>query len=186
MKINYVTGNKNKLRFSNLMLNSFEIEVEQNELDINEIQGENYLEISTKKAQEAYRQLQKPLFITDTSWEIPDLNGFPGPYMKSVSKWFKSDDWLDLMKNKTNRTINAVDIIVYIDKNVQKVFIANLNCEFATELISGFEEYSTIHRLVKCERKYICEYTSKGESLPNESKVWEEFAEFLNSRVYAK
>jgi XTP/dITP diphosphohydrolase len=181
MKINYVTGNKNKLRFANLMLNKFGIEVEQNELEIHEIQGENYLEISTKKAEEAFAKLHEPLFITDTSWEIPALSGFPGPYMKSISKWFKAGDWLNLMKDKNDRTINAIDTIVYVDKNLKKVFTANLNCEFATEPVSGFEDHSTIHRLVKCEGKYICEYTSKGEGLPNESKAWEEFAGFLKS-----
>jgi hypothetical protein len=135
------------------------------------------------KAEEVFAKLQQPLFITDTSWEILSLGGFPGPYMKSISKWFKAEDWLNLMKGKDDRTIKAIDIIVYIDKDVKKVFTANLNCEFASALISGFEDYSTIHRLVKCEGKYICEYTSKGEGLPNESKAWEEFAEFLKSKI---
>jgi hypothetical protein len=102
--------------------------------------------------------------------------------MKSVSKWFKVEDWLNLMKEKKDRTIKAIDIIVYIDKDIKKIFTANINCEFATELISGFEDYSTIHRLIKCEGKYICEYTSKGEGLPNESQAWEEFADFLKSK----
>jgi non-canonical purine NTP pyrophosphatase (RdgB/HAM1 family) len=182
MKINYVTGNKKKLKFANLTLKKFGIEVEQKELEVHEIQGENYLEISIKKAEEAFRQLQEPLFITDTSWEVPALSGFPGPYMKSISKWFRVEDWLNLMKDKKDRTINVIDIIVYIDKEITKIFTSNLNCEFATEPASGFEDYSIIHRLVKCEGKYICEYTSKGEGLPKESKAWEEFAEFLKSK----
>ncbi len=182
MKINYVTGNKNKLKFANLMMNKFGIEVEQRELDVHEIQGENYLEISTMKAEEAFAKLQEPLFITDTSWEIPALGSFPGPYMKSISKWFRTEDWLSLMKVKSDRTIKATDIIVYIDKDITKVFTANLNCEFATEPVSGFDDYSIIHRLVKCERRFICEYTSNGEGLPNESKAWEEFAGFLKSK----
>ena len=96
--VKYVTGNTNKLNFAKRMLSVFKIEIKQISLDIDEIQGENYLDISIDKAKKAFAIVGEPLFITDSAWEIPSLKGFPGPYMKSISKWFEIEDFLNLMR----------------------------------------------------------------------------------------
>jgi non-canonical purine NTP pyrophosphatase (RdgB/HAM1 family) len=104
MKIKYVTGNQIKINFAKKQLDKYNIEIEQVRLEIDEIQSEDKFAVTTDKAQKAFEILKSPLFVTDTFWEIPALNGFPGAYMKYVNKWFSSEDFLALMKNKENRT----------------------------------------------------------------------------------
>ncbi len=179
MKIKYVTGNANKYNFAKRMLPTFE--VEQVILDIPEIQGENYLEISIDKAKKAFQILQEPLFITDTSWEVPGLKGFPGPYMKSVSKWFEAQDFLNLMRDKKDKSIKLIDNIIYIDKSGVKNFECVLVGEFAEDVLEG--DGTVIHNLVKFGDKYIREYTKENAVIPGEGLAWEKFVEFLNNVV---
>jgi len=180
MKINYVTGNKNKFAFAERMLEHAGIILEQKNLDIPEIQDSDYHKISIDKAKKAFEILQEPLFITDSSWEIPALNGFPGAFMKYVNNWFTALDWLNLMKDKTDRKILAIDNIVYIDKNGWKKFEWVLEGEIANETYHiGSNE---LHKIVKFDGKYIEENNISGEKIQGEGKVWGEFAEFLKSK----
>ena len=82
MNISYVTGNKNKYENAKKFFEQYNIDVTQQSLSVPETQGSDSIEIATKKAEEAWKQLGKPLFINDATWIIPALKGFPGPYMK--------------------------------------------------------------------------------------------------------
>ena len=72
-------------------------------------------------AVEAYNALQSPLVVTDDSWIIPGLNGFPGPYMKQVNDWFTPDDWLHLTSGLADRRVILRQIIVYQDSTGQRL-----------------------------------------------------------------
>ncbi len=114
----YVTSNQNKIVTANKLLKPFGISVEGIKVDgIIEPQTDDILKISTLKAQQAFKKVQKPLIVSDGSWIIPGLNGFPGPYMAFVNKWFTSQDFLNLMKDKKNREIVLRECVTYIDKN---------------------------------------------------------------------
>ena len=117
MKIKYVTGNRLKIDYAHNKLKDFGIVLEQVVLDIQEIQSDDKFGVATDKAKKAFEIIQEPLFITDTFWEIPALNGFPGAFMKYVNKWFTPQDFLNLMNNKTDRRVLCYDQIVYIDKD---------------------------------------------------------------------
>ncbi len=119
-KLAFVTGNVEKFLLGEQTCRKAGIELEQVKLDIDEIQSENSEAIALDKAGKAFAMLGKPLIITDDSWAIPELGGFPGPYMKSINQWFKPQDLINLTAKLKDRTIILTQIIVYIDsKNTQ-------------------------------------------------------------------
>lgn len=97
-KILFATGNERKIGEAKAACDDFGIEVEQVDLDIDEIQAHDPTVIAKHKAQEAYKQVNEPVVVTDTSWNIPVLGGFPGGYMKDVSAWFEPQDFISLME----------------------------------------------------------------------------------------
>ncbi|MDY0097209.1 MAG: non-canonical purine NTP pyrophosphatase [Candidatus Dojkabacteria bacterium] len=122
----YITSNQNKIDTANRLLKPFNIEIEGLKVEgIVEPQTEDITEISKMKAQQAFEKVQKPLIVSDASWIIPSLNGFPGPYMHFVNKWFTSKDFLNLMKGKENREIILRECVTYIDKDNIKTFISD-------------------------------------------------------------
>ena len=95
----FSTGNTGKVSTAQSVCDMFDIQLVPAPVEIIEIQSETGEPIARHKAQEAYRQLQQPLVVTDDSWIIPGLNGFPGPYMKSMNEWFTPEIWLHLTKD---------------------------------------------------------------------------------------
>src|SRR6185437_9582637 len=88
--------------------------------------------IAEAKASEAFRQIGKPVVVTDTSWSIPVLCGFPGGYMKEVADWFEPKDFLHLMTGKANRSINFIETIAYQDEQQQHIFSQEFSGKFAS------------------------------------------------------
>ena len=83
-KIKIVTTND--LKFSHLK--SFlgdKFDCEKAELDIVEIQGSKE-EIIKEKLKTAFNYFKEPVLVDDTSLEIEELGGFPGPYIKDFVK----------------------------------------------------------------------------------------------------
>lgn len=117
-----VTGNTDKFGLGKKAFAKHDIELIQLAQDIDEIQGEDPQIIVRDKATKAFALVQKPLLVTDDSWSIPALNGFPGPYMKSVNHWFAPEDFIALMKGKTDRRIFLHQYIAYIDELETVIF----------------------------------------------------------------
>lgn len=105
MKIFYATTNIDKFTFAKVSLAQHDIQVEQCELELPELQTEDGAEIARQKAQDAFRQLGKPVLVSDDSWRIPALKGFPGPNMKQCNHYLVAQDWLRLMKGVQDRRI---------------------------------------------------------------------------------
>jgi non-canonical purine NTP pyrophosphatase (RdgB/HAM1 family) len=74
-----VTGNRGKIAEARLALGA---DLEAVELDLPEIQSLDLVEILRSKADEAWRQIGRPLVIEDVSLELAAFNGFPGPMIK--------------------------------------------------------------------------------------------------------
>lgn len=74
-----VTGNRGKIAEARLALGA---DLEAVELDLPEIQSLDLIEVLRAKADEAWRQIGRPLVIEDVSLELQALNGFPGPLVK--------------------------------------------------------------------------------------------------------
>ncbi|KAJ6094652.1 hypothetical protein N7467_002165 [Penicillium canescens] len=80
-KLNFITGNKNKLSEVRAILGNV-IEVDSQEVDVPEIQG-TIEEIAKEKARRAAEAINGPALTEDTALEFHALKGLPGPYIKS-------------------------------------------------------------------------------------------------------
>jgi len=118
----FATTNNRKIREAQAACKQFGIIIKQVKLNIDEIQSHNPQIIAKRKAQTAYSLVQKPVVITDTYWNIPALQGFPGGYMKDIAEWFRPKDFLNLVKNKPDKRISFTESIVYKDKFKTKMF----------------------------------------------------------------
>jgi len=98
------------------------IELQQIVLDITEIQGEDPEIIIRDKVEKAYAATGQPVVVTDDSWSIPGLNGFPGPYMKSMNQWFSADDFIRLTRDLKDRTIFINQFVAFKDELETVVF----------------------------------------------------------------
>ena len=118
----FVTSNKEKMLIAQTVCDEVGVKVEQVILDIDEIQGEDSELIIKDKARRAYEKLKKPVLVSDDSWDIPALKGFPGAYMKSINHWFTPQDFLRLMKDIEDRTIILHQYLAYNDGKTIKIF----------------------------------------------------------------
>jgi non-canonical purine NTP pyrophosphatase (RdgB/HAM1 family) len=118
----FSTGNSEKFNIAHMACEAADIQLTQSMLDIPEIQGEDPEVIIRDKAQKAFDLLGKPVIVSDDSWNIPALNGFPGAYMKSVDHWFRPEDFLNLTRPLEDRRIILVQMLAYQDNARQQVF----------------------------------------------------------------
>jgi len=118
----FATTNDRKIREARAACEQFGINIKQIKLDIEEIQSSAPQTIAKRKAQTAYALIQKPVVVTDTYWNIPALQRFPGGYMKEITSWFEPKDFLNLIENKPDRRISFTESIVYQDKTKTKIF----------------------------------------------------------------
>jgi XTP/dITP diphosphohydrolase len=183
-ELTYITGNAVKFRQAVMTCEPLGITlVQQSGLDIPEIQAESGEVIACDKAAKAFATLQKPLVVSDDSWTIPGLKGFPGPYMKYVNDWFTIDDWLNLTRNLTDRRIILQQIVVYHDANGQQVFSEDIAGILLTEP-RGNSPYphSAITSFDDGEHSNA-EYHEKGESAAaHHPNPWHKFAAWYSKQ----
>ena len=125
----FATGNSRKIAEASRTLAAYDIEVEVIKIDIDEIQHFDPAEITKAKATVA----------SDSSWEIPALGGFPGGYMKDISAWLDTKDWLALMERHEDKTIYCHEHVAYFDgeelqhfvSTYEGVFIHTLRCNYS-------------------------------------------------------
>ncbi len=113
--IAFASSNKEKFAIAMHVCEKAGLTINQLFLEIDEIQGENPELIVKDKAIRAYEQYGKPVVVSDDSWSIPALNGFPGPYMKSLNYWFKPEDFLRLMNGIEDRSVYIHQYLAYYD-----------------------------------------------------------------------
>jgi inosine/xanthosine triphosphate pyrophosphatase family protein len=130
----FSTGNQQKFEIAHTVCVNRGLQLTQNTLDIDEIQGEDAEVIIRDKAQKAYTLLSQPVIVSDDSWNIPGLNGFPGAYMKSMDHWFRPEDFLNLTRPLKDRRIILVQMLAYQDSAHQQVFRREYTGTLLTEV----------------------------------------------------
>lgn len=128
-----VTSNKHKFDIGRRAFGKFGIELTQRVFDLDEIQGEDAERIIRDKARRAFEQVNEPLIVTDDSWSIPTLNGFPGPYMKSINHWFTPKDFVRLTKDLADKTIVLNQFIAYQDAYETVIFSSDITGTLLSE-----------------------------------------------------
>lgn len=121
-EIIFSTGNELKFHNGQIACKKYGINLKQAVLHTDEIQGENPEDIALDKAKKSFAELGRPVIISDDSWDIPGLNGFPGAYMKSMNEWFSPNNFVNLTKSLADRRIFLHARLVYIDSKTTKLF----------------------------------------------------------------
>lgn len=111
----FSTGNAEKFEIARKICEPLGVILEQKPLEIDEIQGEDSEAIIRDKVRKAYELTGQPVIVSDDSWNIPGLRGFPGPYMKSIEQWFTPEDFLNLTRPLIDRRIILVQLLAYQD-----------------------------------------------------------------------
>ena len=121
--VRFATGNKEKWRDARHVCSEYDVELVQVKVDIDEIQHHDPLKITEHKAKAIYDVVKKPIIVNDSFWSITALKGFPGGYMKDVNQWFETEDFVNLMKNKKDKSIILTDVNGYFDGELYKSFV---------------------------------------------------------------
>ena len=181
-QLTFVTGNKNKFHTAAHILKDSGIELVHTSFDIDEIQGEDGKVIALDKAHKAFYILKKPLIISDDSWSISGLRGWPGPYMKSMNHWLTPQDFLRLTLPLSDRGVTLHQIAVYQDEKGQKVFTNDIKGKLLNHA-ADFESipWMKIVSLTKDGRSLAEVRQLNPEQLATEnSNVWHELANWVN------
>jgi XTP/dITP diphosphohydrolase len=182
MKILYATSNPYKIESANRNLSSFNITVEGIKVDgIQEIQTDSIEEISIDKAKKSYDKVGKPLIVSDGGWNIPALNGFPGPMMAYVNRWLSSEDFLNLMRDKQEKSIILTEYITYIDDSTIKSFKQVLKGHFLDH-IEG--EGTNVDRVItfREDSKSVAKCQNENVQSINQIDMWNELGEYLQNK----
>lgn len=176
-EILFATGNDRKVAEARAACDDFNIKVKQVKLAIDEIQSHDPVEISMRKVEEAYRQIQSAVVITDTSWSIPALNGFPGGYMKDVAEWFKPEDFINLVASEANRSISFTETIIYKDADTTKLFSKEYIGNISTEPRGNG---NSVEQITEFDGRTLAERHDQGK-LSHDPKeyIWYEFAQWF-------
>ena len=183
-KLKFLTGNKHKFYEGSKVCSEFGIELEQAVADIDEIQHHDPIKITIQKVKSAYDALQCPVVVSDHSWEIPALGGFPGGYMKDMNGWLKSEDFLLLMKDKQDKRVFLHEVVAYYDGDTLKTFEHTRPGHFLDEPhgVSG----PSFARVVEIEGDgmSISEVFGKGnwETKEEHQKAWYDFAKWFKNK----
>ena len=181
-EILFATTNSRKIQEANETLNTFGIVVNPIKIEIDEIQHQDSAKITKAKARAAYEVTHKAVVVSDTSWEIPALGGFPGGYMKDVSFWFNSEDWLSLMSLHQDKTIYCHEHIAYFDGKELRHFVATYRGEFIDKPRGRIDTGESIEQVVILYGDLtMAEYLARG-SIASAGEVldhWKQFGEWF-------
>jgi non-canonical purine NTP pyrophosphatase (RdgB/HAM1 family) len=176
-----VTGNLQKVKYLQMACAEFDISVEQLELPVDELQGDDPEKIAIHKAKQAYKIAQRPVVVDDKLWSITALRGFPGAYMHEVVRWFKPEDFLALMADKTDRSLIITDTLVYYDGKKTKVFKGSRHGVIIDE--PRGEKGTSMAKLTILESAGKTMSEQMDEGLPTfklKESAWYDFAKWYN------
>ncbi|MDQ3158765.1 MAG: hypothetical protein M3P98_01330 [bacterium] len=182
-EVNYVTGNDYKFSEAVHQLKKHNIKPKQIKLDIDEIQEQGKL-VAIDKARKAYEITKKPILVNDASWEIPALNGFPGPYMKDVQDWFSTKDFINLMRDQEDRTVLIIEYLVYKDANTEHVIEHIYKGKIVEPRGGDKVKANSIEKVAEFNGKTLAEHHDSGKLVHNFDSghsLWDVFAEWYNN-----
>lgn len=182
----FATGNQRKINEANDTLESFGITVEPISIEFDEIQHHNPSEITKAKARAAYAILSQPVVVSDTSWSIPALGGFPGGYMRDVGIWWSEQDWLNIMAGHDDKTIICQEHLAYYDGRDLVHFSQEYEGTFLSQIQGPIvNEKESFERVASLDGKNSLAEGQANRILNGEKKQlahWQKFGEWFNSK----
>ena len=110
-----VTGNSKKLQEIQSAFDSIDLQITNEKIDLVEVQSLNIEEICNYKVKEAYKILQRPVMVEDTSAVIDELNGLPGPFIKFFQEQLGNEALIILANSCTSRAATVTNNVAYYD-----------------------------------------------------------------------
>lgn len=183
--IAFATGNSRKITEARATLAPYSIEVAPVKIDIDEIQHEDPIEITKAKARAAYDVVHEPVVVSDTSWSIPALGGFPGGYMKDIEAWLSVEDWIGLMDRHEDRTIYCHEHVAFFDGDELQHFQTTYTGTLLREARGRVDPYESFEQITvlygdktMAEQLADGDVASAGESLDH----WKQLGAWLEKR----
>jgi len=178
----YATSNYIKFHHALTVCQKAGIRLVQAELDVPEIQGTDTEAIARDKADKAFQHFKHPVMISDDSWSIPGLKGFPGAYMKDINDWFTGQDWLNLTSSLTDRRIILRQSVVFQDHGGQHFFYKDIEGTLLTEP-RGESKYPHAYiTSVDGGKTSTAEHHAQGKSAAvSQANVWDDFAAWYST-----
>lgn len=183
--VNFATTNIDKFHKAERNLAKHGITVKQIKLDLEEIQTEDGKEIAERKARQAFNILHEPVLVSDDTWGIPALNGFPGTMMKQCNHFLKAEDWLRLMQGIEDRSLFLTAHLAMYDGNKLQNFTHTDEAYFLNQ-IQGVHSKAPHLTVVawKNEKRSIAECITSGDHTEGEkARMWQEVAECILATV---
>jgi non-canonical purine NTP pyrophosphatase (RdgB/HAM1 family) len=182
-KLIYVTGNDVKFHLGSTVCGENNIQLKQTKLEIEEIQSQDGEHVARHKASEAFRLLNTLVVITDDTWVIPALNGFPGTYMQAINTWFSAEDWLRLTLPLDDRRIILRQILVYQDDSEQKLFTVDVEGTMLKEIRGESPYPSLMITSFDNSNDSVARQKGNGEAYTGHRRTaWHDFADWYNAR----
>jgi len=191
MKIYFATGNQNKIKEANIILQDLKnknISIEQIKLPYPELQG-TLEEVSEFGAKYVYGIIKKPIIVEDSGFFVNLLNGFPSTYSKFVQETIGNKGILKLLEDKNDeendRSAYFKTVIGYCDENGVKLFSGIVEGKVSNEIKSkgyGFA-YDSIFIPDGENRTFAEMKTEEKSNISHRKKAFEEFKKFLNKII---
>lgn len=124
MKAIFITGNANKAEYFEKYAG---IEIDHIKLDQDEIQSLDLVEVVTHKAQQAYDQLQKPVFVEDVSLEFTAMGKLPGTFIKFFIEEIGLEKICRMLDSFDDRSATGRTAYAYCDQSGVKVFEGSID-----------------------------------------------------------
>ena len=177
MKVLLGSGNARKLGEARLGCAPYGISVELVAVAFREMQSTDPVAIAVDKSRQAFAQVGRPVLVADTFWAIPALNGFPGAYMKEVTRWFGPQDFLNLLAPYANRRILLTETVVFVAADGEtQVFCGEYWGEITPEPRG---DGLPVEQVVAFGGETIAERRNRGLfSHDPEDFIWADFAEW--------
>jgi XTP/dITP diphosphohydrolase len=184
----FSTGNEAKFSTASQVCAQYGIELIQSHSDIDEIQNEDAQLIVLDKGRKAFALAGQPVIVSDDSWVMPGLNGFPGPYMKSMNEWFTAEDFIRLTAHLSDKRAYLVQYLAFHDVNQEKVFTQKQEGIVLDEPRGSYGPASyKVISMVGDNDLSISEVHSRDATLTDRSAgiVWHEFAAWYQQQLSA-
>lgn len=187
-EILFATGNKTKFSVGQQICHKFGISLKQATLEIDEIQSEDIAYIIRDKARRAFALLNRPVVVSDDSWHISGLGGFPGPYMKSMNHWLSEDDFLRLCSHLDDRSVFLQQQIAYTDERESVLFRQDIPAQLLRKARGHssvpFQNIVTMDGDDGLSVGEIIEHNAQqsDQRLDNYAKTWQQFADWYQAK----
>jgi XTP/dITP diphosphohydrolase len=122
MKTYFATSNPGKFKEAKMLFDKTDVELEHYDVELMELQTDNVEELALHSVRQAYKILQKPVFVEDAGTFIRALKDFPGVYSKHTCYTIGLPGVLKLMEGVDDRYAEFRAVVAYKNGEEEKVF----------------------------------------------------------------